>query len=158
MENRPGRHGKVSTVLGDHGAQIIDIDIADVNPDRIVRDFIILCDDESRAHEIIAAVQQIDGVEVQHASDRTFQLHRRGKIAVTNKVHIRTNAELSQVYTPGVSRVSLAIHDNPDAVCSLPITPNAVAIVTAGTPLPALSHLAPDAPLPDLAVTSITFN
>ena len=124
MDNKPGMHGKVATVLGDLGAQILDIDIADVNPDVIVRDFIILCDDESQAHVIVGAVQDIEGVEVQHASDRTFQLHRRGKISVANKVHIRTNAELSHVYTPGVGRVSMAIHDNPDAVWSLTIKPN----------------------------------
>src|SRR5690606_13163696 len=105
--NLPGMHGRVATVLGNHGAQIIDIDIADVNPDVIVRDFIILCDDEKQAHEIVSAVQSVPGVEVQHASDRTFQLHRRGKIEVANKVHIRTNAELAHVYTPGVGRVSM---------------------------------------------------
>ena len=50
------------------------------------------------------------------ASDRTFQLHRGGKIAVMNKVNIRTNAELSHVYTPGVARVSMQIYEQPNAV------------------------------------------
>ena len=157
MENRPGMHGRVATVLGDHGAQILDIDIADVNAERIVRDFIILCDDEARAHEIVGAVQEIDGVEVQHASDRTFQLHRRGKISVANKVHIRTNAELAHVYTPGVGRVSMAIHDNPDAVWSLTIKPNAVAIVTDGTAVLGLGDIGPEAAMPVMEGKSMLF-
>ncbi|MCA9848430.1 MAG: NAD-dependent malic enzyme, partial [Dehalococcoidia bacterium] len=157
MDNKPGMHGKVATVLGDLGAQILDIDIADVNPDVIVRDFIILCDDESQAHVIVGAVQDIEGVEVQHASDRTFQLHRRGKISVANKVHIRTNAELSHVYTPGVGRVSMAIHDNPDAVWSLTIKPNAVAIVTDGTAVLGLGDIGPEAAMPVMEGKSMLF-
>lgn len=157
MDNMPGMHGRVATVLGDHGAQIIDIDIADVNPDVIVRDFIILCDDEKKAHEIVAAVQAVPGVEVQHASDRTFQLHRRGKIEVANKVHIRTNAELSHVYTPGVGRVSMAIHHNPDAVWSLTIKPNTVAVVTDGTAVLGLGDIGPEAAMPVMEGKSMLF-
>jgi malate dehydrogenase (oxaloacetate-decarboxylating) len=157
MQNRPGMHGRVATILGDRGAQILDIDIADVNPDFIVRDFIILCADQDQAHELVTAVEAIDGVEVQHASDRTFQLHRRGKIEIANKVHIRTNAELSHVYTPGVGRVSMQIYDNPDAVWSLTIKPNAVAIVTDGTAVLGLGDIGPHAALPVMEGKSMLF-
>ncbi|MCK9487641.1 MAG: NAD-dependent malic enzyme [Dehalococcoidia bacterium] len=157
MDNLPGMHGKVATVLGDHGAQIIDIDIADVNADQIVRDFIILCDEEKQAHEIVDAVQTVPGVEVQHASDRTFQLHRRGKIEVANKVHIRTNAELAHVYTPGVGRVSMAIHNNPDAVWSLTIKPNTIAVVSDGTAVLGLGDIGPEAAMPVMEGKSMLF-
>ena len=157
MENRPGMHGKVSTVLGDLGATILDIDIADVNSDVIVRDFILLCDDEARARDVVDAVQRIDGVEVQHASDRTFQLHRRGKIEVANKVHIRTNAELAHVYTPGVGRVSMAIYNNPDAVWSLTIKANTVAVVTDGTAVLGLGDIGPEAAMPVMEGKSMLF-
>jgi malate dehydrogenase (oxaloacetate-decarboxylating) len=148
LENRRGMHGKVTTLLGEHGADILDIDIADVNPDVIVRDFLLLCESEESAHEIVQAVADIDGVEVQHASDRTFQLHRRGKIRVENKVHIRTNAELAHVYTPGVGRVSMKIHEIPDAVWSLTIKPNSVAVVTDGTAVLGLGDIGPHAAMP----------
>ena len=157
MENQPGMHGRVATILGDVGAQILDIDIADVNPDVIVRDFIILCDDEAAAHRIVDAVQLVDGVEVQHASDRTFQLHRRGKIEVANKVHIRTNAELAHVYTPGVGRVSMAIHNNPDAVWSLTIKANTIAVVTDGTAVLGLGDIGPEAAMPVMEGKSMLF-
>jgi len=157
MQNRAGMHGKVATLLGEHGANILDIDIADVNPEVIVRDFIILCEDEAEAQEIVKAVSQIDGVEVQHASDRTFQLHRRGKIRVENKVHIRTNAELAHVYTPGVGRVSMKIHEIPDAVWSLTIKPNSVAIVTDGTAVLGLGDIGPHAAMPVMEGKSMLF-
>jgi malate dehydrogenase (oxaloacetate-decarboxylating) len=157
MRNQSGMHGKVATLLGEHNANILDIDIAEVNPDVIVRDFIILCEDESQAQELVHAVALIDGVEVQHASDRTFQLHRRGKIRVENKVHIRTNAELSHVYTPGVGRVSMKIHEIPDAVWSLTIKPNAVAIVTDGTAVLGLGDIGPHAAMPVMEGKSMLF-
>ena len=157
MRNQAGMHGKVATLLGEHNANILDIDIADVNPDVIVRDFIILCEDESQAQELVRAVAEVDGVEVQHASDRTFQLHRRGKIRVENKVHIRTNAELAHVYTPGVGRVSMKIHEIPDAVWSLTIKPNAVAIVTDGTAVLGLGDIGPHAAMPVMEGKSMLF-
>ncbi|MSQ29946.1 MAG: NAD-dependent malic enzyme [Dehalococcoidia bacterium] len=157
MRNQAGMHGKVATLLGEHNANILDIDIADVNPDTIVRDFIILCEHEEQAQELVHAVSLIDGVEVQHASDRTFQLHRRGKIRVENKVHIRTNAELSHVYTPGVGRVSMKIHEIPDAVWSLTIKPNAVAIVTDGTAVLGLGDIGPHAAMPVMEGKSMLF-
>jgi len=157
MRNRAGMHGKVATLLGEHNANILDIDIADVNPDLIVRDFIILCEDEAQAQELVRAVSAVEGVEVQHASDRTFQLHRRGKIRVENKVHIRTNAELAHVYTPGVGRVSMKIHEIPDAVWSLTIKPNAVAIVTDGTAVLGLGDIGPHAAMPVMEGKSMLF-
>src|SRR5690606_11291027 len=106
LQNQRGMHGRITTVLGELGANILDIDIADVSDDEIVRDFLLLCDSEESARELVRAVGTLDGVEILRAADRTFQLHQGGKIAVANKVHIRTNAELSHVYTPGVGRVS----------------------------------------------------
>ena len=97
---------------------------------------------------IVARVATIPGVEVQHASDRTFQLHRRGKIVTQNKVHIRTSAELSHVYTPGVARVSMAIAKNPDVVRNLTIKRNTVAVVTDGSAVLGLGNIGPEAAMP----------
>ena len=148
IQNRPGNLGKVTTAIGETGADIGSIDIAEARTDVIVRDFRIYCHDEEHARRMVQVVGLIPGVEVQHASDRTFQLHRRGKIEIANKVHIRTSAELSHVYTPGVARVSMQIHDNPDAVWSLTIKPNTVAVVTDGTAVLGLGDIGPEAAMP----------
>jgi malic enzyme len=50
---------------------------------------------------------------VDHVSDRTFLLHKGGKIEVRPKVPIKTRDDLSMAYTPGVARICGAIHDDP---------------------------------------------
>jgi malate dehydrogenase (oxaloacetate-decarboxylating) len=157
IANVPGNLGKVTTVIGDAGADIGSIDIVEAHRDMVVRDIRIYCPDAESARRLVERVGQIPGVEVQHASDRTFQLHRRGKIEVQNKVHIRTMAELAHVYTPGVARVSMQIHDNPDAVWSLTVKPNTVAVVTDGTAVLGLGDIGPHAAMPVMEGKSMLF-
>ena len=157
LPNERGMLGRIATTLGEHGGSILDIDIAEVTPDVMIRDIILVCENEQQARDMVAAVGAIPGVEVIQASDRTFQLHHRGKIQVANKVNIRTNAELAHVYTPGVGRVSMAIHDNPEAVWSLTIKPNTVAIVTDGTAVLGLGDIGPEAAMPVMEGKSMLF-
>ena len=72
-------------------------------------------------------------MKVHKVSDRTFLLHLGGKIEVQSKVPLRTRDDLSMAYTPGVGRVSMAIHDNPEDVRKLTIKGNSVAVVTDGS-------------------------
>ena len=148
MNNERGMHGRVATVLGENGADILDIDIHEVGSDFIVRDFLILCDDGDQAADIVKAAQGVEGCELVLASDRTFQLHQKGKIGIHNKVHIRTNAELNHVYTPGVGRVCMAIAEDPSAAWSLTIKPNTIAVVTDGTAVLGLGDIGPEAAMP----------
>ena len=157
LPNERGMLGRIATTLGEHGGSILDIDIAEVTPDVMIRDIILVCENEQQARDMVAAVGAIPGVEVIQASDRTFQLHHRGKIQVANKVNIRTNAELAHVYTPGVGRVSMAIHDNPEAVWSLTIKPNTVAVVTDGTAVLGLGDIGPEAAMPVMEGKAMLF-
>ena len=157
IDNEPGNLGKVTTAIGASGGDIYVVDIQEAGPDVIVREFRIFCRDEDHARQIVASVSEIHGIAVQHASDRTFQLHRRGKIQVENKVHIRTMAELSHVYTPGVARVSMQIHDHPDAVWELTTKVNTVAIVTDGTAVLGLGDIGPHGAIPVMEGKSMLF-
>jgi len=157
IENRPGNLGRVTTAIGAAGADIGAIDIQEAHADFVVRDFRIFCNDDAHASLVVTAISELPGVEVQHASDRTFQLHRHGKIRVENKVNIRTMAELAHVYTPGVARVSMQIHDNPDAVWSLTTKVNTVAIVTDGTAVLGLGDIGPQAAMPVMEGKSMLF-
>src|SRR5688572_11115558 len=81
--NRRGALGRVTTAIGEHGGDILDVDIAQVSPEVMVRDFRLVCDDEQQARVLVAAVAALPDVVVDIASDRTFQLHRHGKIHVS---------------------------------------------------------------------------
>ena len=157
IDNKPGNLGRVATAIGELGGQVGNIDIQDANPEMIVRDLRIYCRDEAHARDIVARVSHIPGIEVQHASDRTFQMHRHGKIQVENKVRIQTMQELALVYTPGVARVSMMVHDNPDSVWSLTTKVNTVAIVTDGTAVLGLGDIGPEAALPVMEGKSMLF-
>src|SRR5207302_5451568 len=96
-------------------------------------------------------------VEIVHVSDRTFLMHLGGKIRVTNKVPLATRDDLSMAYTPGVARVCMAIHDEPENVYKLTIKRNTVAVVTDGTAVLGLGNIGPEAALPVMEGKAMLF-
>ena len=148
VRNVPGSLGSITTTIGAGGGDIGPIDIHEARRDDTIREIRIYCRGADHAREIVASVDALEGVEVLRASDRTFQLHRGGKIGMANKVNIRTNAELSHVYTPGVARVSMQVHEQPDAVWSLTARGNTVAVVSDGTAVLGLGDIGPEAAMP----------
>ena len=101
--------------------------------DHIIRDITVNTVSSEHEDAIVKAVEAIDGIEVEHVSDRTFLMHLGGKIEVVSKMPLKTRADLSMAYTPGVARVCEAIHEDPEKVFTLTIKKNTVAIVTDGT-------------------------
>ncbi|MSQ29924.1 MAG: hypothetical protein EXR68_05495 [Dehalococcoidia bacterium] len=53
IANFTGNFGKVTTAIGEAGADIGSIDIAEVSPEVIVRDFRIYCADEASAQAVV---------------------------------------------------------------------------------------------------------
>ena len=90
----------------------------------------------------------LPGVTVRNVSDRTFLLHLGGKLEVGLKVPLRTRAQLSMAYTPGVARVSMELARRPEAARNLTVKGNAVAIVTDGSAVLGLGDIGPVAALP----------
>ena len=106
---------------------------------------------------IVEAVKAIDGVEVINVSDRTFLMHLGGKIEVVSKMPLKTRADLSMAYTPGVARVCEAIHEDPEKVFTLTIKKNTVAIVTDGTAVLGLGDIGPAAAMPVMEGKAMLF-
>jgi malate dehydrogenase (oxaloacetate-decarboxylating) len=157
LENRPGSFARLAKAIGDAGGLLDAIDMVRVEHGKKVRDVTVLANDEAHLSRIVEAVRALDGVEVEHVSDRTFLLHLGGKLEVVSKTPLKTRDDLSMAYTPGVARVSRAIADDPGKVWNLTIKQNSVAVVTDGTAVLGLGDIGPEAALPVMEGKAILF-
>src|SRR6185369_2409437 len=108
----------------------------------------VLATDAGHIDRIVAAVRALDGIVVEHVSDRTFLLHLGGKLEVVARTPLKTRDDLSMAYTPGVARVSRAIAEDPSKVWALTIKQNTVAVVSDGSAVLGLGDVGPEAALP----------
>ena len=157
IKNRPGMLGRLTSAIGEAGGDIRAVDLVELVKDIIVRDFTINARDEQHGQAIVAAIRGVDGVRIVNVSDRTFLVHLGGKIEIRNKVPLKTRDDLSMAYTPGVARVCLAIHEDPERAFALTIKQNTVAIVTDGTAVLGLGDIGPQAALPVMEGKSLLF-
>jgi len=146
--NRPGMLGRVTSAIGAAGGDIGAIDIAGFTDGHVVRDITVNTRDEAHEREIARRLERLAGVRVVNVSDRTFLAHLGGKIEVRSKAPIRTRNDLSMVYTPGVARVCMAIHEDPAKAFGLTIKKNTVAVVTDGSAVLGLGNIGPAGALP----------
>jgi malate dehydrogenase (oxaloacetate-decarboxylating) len=148
LEDRPGSFARLATAIGEAGGLLGAIDLVRVDGAVKVRDVTVEAGDAAHIERIVEAVREVDGVEVDHVSDRTFLLHLGGKLRVEPKTPIRTRDDLSMAYTPGVARICRAIAEDPAKVWNLTVKQNAVAVVTDGTAVLGLGDIGPEAALP----------
>jgi len=148
IHNRPGKLGELTTAIGKAGGDIDAIDIVSIGKDFLIRDITVNASSEQHDQEIVEAIRQIDGVEVVHTSDRTFLMHLGGKIETISKMPLKTRADLSMAYTPGVARVCQAIHKDPEKAFTLTIKKNTVAVISDGTAVLGLGDIGPAAAMP----------
>src|SRR5574341_285508 len=148
IQNRIGMLGKVMSAIGKAGGDVGAVDIAGFGRDTVIRDITVNARDESHEKQIASAVGKLPGVKVVNVSDRTFLMHLGGKITVNAKAPIKTRSVLSMVYTPGVARVCMAIHEDPSKAHQLTIKKNAVAVMTDGSAVLGLGNIGPAAALP----------
>jgi malate dehydrogenase (oxaloacetate-decarboxylating) len=157
LSTRAGTLGEVATAIGKAGGDIGAIDIVSVGRDYIIRDITVNTVSSEHEEKIVDAVKCIDGIEVINVSDRTFLMHIGGKIEVVSKMPLKTRADLSMAYTPGVARVCEAIHHDPEKAFNLTIKKNTVAVVTDGTAVLGLGDIGPAAAMPVMEGKAMLF-
>jgi len=147
----------VAQAIAESTGMLGAIDLVRVERDAVIRDLTVACGDAGHAEDVVKAVRAVDGVSVDSVSDRTFLLHKGGKIEVTPKIPIRTRDDLSMAYTPGVARVSTAIHEDPSKAWALTIKGNTVAVVSDGTAVLGLGDIGPEAAMPVMEGKAMLF-
>jgi malate dehydrogenase (oxaloacetate-decarboxylating) len=153
----PGTLGRITSKIGELGGDIGAIDITGFDKEHVIRDITIDLRDHEHGEAIVKELKSLQHVEVMGVSDRTFLMHIGGKIRITNKVPLRTRDDLSMAYTPGVARVCMAIHDDPEKVYKLTIKRNTIAVVTDGTAVLGLGDIGPEAAMPVMEGKAMLF-
>src|SRR2546430_724417 len=121
ITNRPGMIGRVTSAIGKGGGDIGAIDLVEVGKSTITRDITFKARDERHGQQIVDRIRGVQGVKVVNVSDRTFLMHLGGKIEVRGKMSVKTRDDLSMAYTPGVARVCIAIHHDPEKANALKV-------------------------------------
>ncbi len=147
VEHAPGSLARVLTVIGDAGVVVENVAMVARLEKKSVWE-ITLDVDEDFEHELVKTINLIPRTRVIGLSDRVFNYHRGGKIRTVSTMPVRTMGELRDIYTPGVSRVSLAIQRDPSLAADYTSLQNTVAIITNGTAVLGLGDIGPLAGLP----------
>ena len=148
VNSAAGSTTDLASAVAATGAALTALDIVESSHDAIVVDVTCNTVNEAHADQITEVINARPGMSVRKVSDRTFLLHLGGKLSVEPKVPLKNRDDLSRAYTPGVARVCMAIHKNPEDARRLTIKRNTVAVVTDGTAVLGLGDIGPAAALP----------
>ena len=85
LKDQPGSFAALAGAIAGAGGLLGAIDVVRVERDAKVRDVTVLAGDAAHLDRIVAAVSELDGVEVEHVSDRTFLVHLGGKLEIRSR-------------------------------------------------------------------------
>ena len=145
-----GMLGRVMAALGAAGGEVGAVDLVRSSRGATVRDITVYTGDESGEAALSAALDDLDGVEIESINDQIFLAHAGGKLGMKNSARVSTRDDLAMAYTPGVARVCMAIHDDFDAAWDYTIKGNSVMVVSDGSSVVGQGDLGPEAALPAL--------
>ena len=157
LERRPGTLGTLTSAIGAAGGQIGAVDILEQAERHTVRQLTVDFSSQEDWHEVLAAIEGLDGVRLVERTDRTLELHRGGKIFTGLNTPVKTRDDLAMAYTPGVARVCLEIADDPTRAHEYTIRRNTVAVVSDGTAVLGLGDIGPEAALPVMEGKAVLF-
>lgn len=157
LPNTSGMLAPVVQAIAAAGGNIGQIDLIEQNRKLVLRDITVDASSTEHAETIVNAVKALDEIKVLDVYDRTFNLHRGGKISVQGKIPLKSQGDLAMAYTPGVGRICTAIAANPEEVYSLTIKSNTVAIVTDGSAVLGLGNLGAAGALPVMEGKAMLF-
>ena len=157
LRNEIGALAAVTRAIADAGGDIGAIDLVRSTKEENVRDFSVATESAEVTQAVLDASRNLEVAEYVHYSDRTFLMHLGGKIEIANRTPLKTRDDLSMAYTPGVARVCMAIHKDPQSAFNLTIKKNTVAVVSDGTAVLGLGDIGPAAAMPVMEGKAMLF-
>src|SRR5262249_482375 len=157
VDNQPGMLGRVTSAIGKAGGDIGAVDLVTVGKSTVTRDLTFKARDEAHGEQIVEKIRGVGGVRVVNISDRTFLIHLRRTIESKGPATVKNRDDLSMAYTPGVARVCMAIHRDPEKAYTLSIKQNSVAVVTDGTAVLGLGDIGPNGAQPVMEGKALIF-
>ena len=157
LPNQPGMLAAVTQAIGAAGGNIGEIHTIEQTRSKLIREIAIDASSTEHAEKIVDALKAQPDVQLLNVFDRTFNLHRGGKISIECKIPLQSQDELAMAYTPGVGRICRAIADDPEKVYQLTIKQNTIAIVTDGSAVLGLGNLGPAGALPVMEGKAMLF-
>jgi len=157
LPHESGTLGKVTQAISRAGGAIVAVDTVEAGGAGTLREITIDCESTEHRGRVITAVQGVRQAKLIETTDRTFELHRRGKIYTGLAAPVRTRDDLSMAYTPGVARVCTAIADNRQKAFKYTIKANTVAVVSDGTAVLGLGDIGPEAAMPVMEGKAMLF-
>jgi malate dehydrogenase (oxaloacetate-decarboxylating) len=152
-----GALSRVTSAITRAGGSIVAVDTVETSGERTLREITVECSGVDHRGEVIRAVQAVRGAELVEITDRTFEVHRRGKIHTGLNIPLKSRDDLSMAYTPGVARVCTAISENRQKAFKYTIKANTVAVVSDGTAVLGLGDIGPEAAMPVMEGKAMLF-
>jgi malate dehydrogenase (oxaloacetate-decarboxylating) len=147
-QNSPNAFANLAKAIGEAGGSVSAVDTRTVGRTTTVRDVTANVASDAVGAAVQAAIKALDGARIISVSDSIFLAHLGGKIHMEPNIPVKTRADLSTVYTPGVARVSLAVAEDPSKAFQLTIKRNTVAVISDGTAVLGLGDIGPLGALP----------
>ena len=157
LPNRAGMLAGVTQAIASVGGNLGQIDLIEQNRHNSIREITVDASSTEHNEKIVDAVKALPDIKVLNIYDRTFNLHRGGKITIGSKIPLKSQSDLAMAYTPGVGRICTAIAQDPEQVYTLTIKQNTVAIVTDGSAVLGLGNLGPAAAMPVMEGKAMLF-
>ena len=151
--------GKLTAAIAEAGGGLQSVDMVPGagGEGKRVREITIDARDQDHWEHILRAIGGTRGAKVVGYTDRTFRMHKGGKIEQRNKYPLKTRDDLSMAYTPGVARVCRHIAEDRTRAFEYTIKHNTVAIVSDGSAVLGLGNIGPEAAMPVMEGKAMLF-